>query len=199
MTNGKERKDLTQLELTPFVRNYINNTLKSNVSEDLNIHSIKTLQEIARDHKIQNRSKMSKGELINIISLYRKKDPTEREWKKILGNGWILLEDTKTYINHQSSMIIGAIENKDTVINVRNIHNDFILKLKEKRIDYLATLLERKDNHIVLRLNDTFYDFNLIGESYRIIGDDIFILQNSQGFILLKNSIRFSIIAPMFF
>lgn len=194
-----ELKDLVQTDITSFLRINSQKIITSEIFKSLEKSSIKELQKIARYHKIKRRSKMDKKKLIQHILLYKKTELSEIEWKKILGDEWVQLFDINCFINNKKSMIVGPMDSLKLILKVRNIENNYKVIKSQIEIEDIANEIIRKESYLVVNYNDYYYDFVLIGNAFQILGKKLRLNQNSNGFLLLNNPNKFSLIAPFSF
>ncbi|MHA1253698.1 MAG: Rho termination factor N-terminal domain-containing protein [Candidatus Helarchaeota archaeon] len=192
-----DSRDLIQTDITSFLKLNSQKIIVNEIFKELKSLSVKKLQEIARYHKIKNRSKMDKTQLIKSIILYKKNDLSIEEWKKILGDKWKLHENGLFFIYKDNSMISGNLTKLNKTLKIQNISFNPIQIKKDLTLKDLSKIIKRKNSFIVVKFGTFLYDFNLIGEAFRILGPNISLLQNSYGTIILKSLSKFIIIAPL--
>ncbi|MHA1285728.1 MAG: Rho termination factor N-terminal domain-containing protein [Promethearchaeota archaeon] len=192
-----DSRDLIQTDITSFLKLNSQKIIVNEIFKELKSLSVKKLQEIARYHKIKNRSKMDKTQLIKSIILYKKNDLSIEEWKKILGDKWKLHENGLFFIYKDNSMISGNLTKLNKTLKIQNISFNPIQIKKDLTLKDLSKIIKRKTSFIVVKFGTFLYDFNLIGEAFRILGPNISLLQNSYGTIILKSLSKFIIIAPL--
>ena len=96
-------------------------------------------------------------------------------------------------------MIVGTMDSLKLILKVRNIENNYKVIKSQIEIEDIANEIIRKESYLVVNYNDYYYDFVLIGNAFQILGKKLRLNQNSNGFLLLNNPNKFSLIAPFSF
>jgi len=192
-------KRIIQSDILFFIKKQSNLLELSPIYQQLKSLSLKRLQQIAKHHKIYRRSRMNRNELIKNIELYKKENITDEEWRKILGADWKLYIEGDFYIFKDNSMIIGELSRFNDILQFQNISTNLNPIKNDLNLKDISKKIERKNSFIVIKFGTYFYDFNLIGEAFRILGPELLLLQNNHGTIILKSIYKFIIIAPLAF
>ena len=201
-------------ELTKSLKRYIKKArdnsgelqiMLSGVDNDpydfIDYHSLnmRQLQEFARSRKIPNRSRMGRSELADFLSLYDKSDPSEEELQQMLGKGWTPLQNRLGFIYKEKTIICGILSSFNQFVQETHISGSFELLDTDLRREELETSIEIKNSFQVIRFNTFFYQFELLVEVIRILGNIRATFQNDDGILLCLNETKFAMIMPIIF